>query len=309
MNASRLPWKFLPVFPPLGVATYYTIEDRPLVVLAWILAVVAYGSLFVPGLWKRVGGTLVNALRHTRAYLSRVGHVGATTAASGGKSLLHGVENALETAWQNFKENSWLWLGVAASIAALCLFGRAYSEQDSHLLHLGLLLASASVVFLITHFNGWGKIKEMVAAHPVRFWIALSVLSLVVTLGHAIILRGDITWWYLALVSLISLIMATITVVDGWGTLGELMSEGVSKIIGLLFAEKGWAAMLLAWSAVFFVIAVTLMATWVYVGLNEDLRHLMAFTTAASLILLLASAGVALKSGTDRFGKAVGFTD
>jgi hypothetical protein len=60
---------------------------------------------------------------------------------------------------------------------------------------------------------------------------------------------------------------------------------------------------------VFFAITAMLMLVWYYIGLSEDLWYLMAASLALSMVMLCVGIAIALKGGTDRFGKTIGFTD
>jgi hypothetical protein len=307
--------QLLPSFFAVGLALHFSTHEQPQVATGWILVALVYacGLLLVP--WKSVWVSNLrvasSGTKPPRLYLhfAQMRSWFISHAVVTGKSLQQHSSAAGKEVWQNIKNNTWLWLGVISTALTFGLLVRAYPELDDHYTHLGLIAGAVSAIFFIAHFGGWGKVLDTVEKHPMRVWLLLSIISFVVTLGHALILRDEMLWWYAAGISLVSLITAAITVADGWGTLGGLASKGTGKLARVLFGEKGRATAFLTWSAVFFAITAMLMLVWYYIGLSEDLWYLMAASLALSMVMLCVGIAIALKGGTDRFGKTIGFTD
>ena len=283
MNRTvTLATKLFPAFVSVGVSVYYITHNRPLVGVTWILIALLYSLMFMKNLWRKTA----SAKQVT------------TDAIVTSTNIWQHISAAGKGVWDSFRSELWLWSGIIFAFVALSFFGVTYSKYDSECVHLGLLTITVSVCFFITHFDGWTKVKDTFNQYPISTWLILSFVSLAVTLGHAIVLRNESTWWYAVLISLFSLIMAVVTAANGWRTLA-----------GLLIGEKGLVLASLTWSLLSLILTATLMMVWRYIGLSEELWYLMAASSATFLILLLVSAATALKSSTDQFGKAIGFTD
>ena len=272
-------WKLLllviGIVPLVTVSIYYGVHGQLLVALVWLLMGLLYGSFFVIGLWRTVGAQLARFGRFARPHLGR----GAAAAGRGGRS-------AARAGWAHFRLRPWLFLGVITLFAAFWQFGNAYAGKgvDWKAFHQGIFLVLASGCFFIHHFKLWGNLWRLVRAYFVDVWLGASALSLAVTLGHALHL-SDGGWWYMVVLSGVSLLCAIITKANCW----DLVGKGLWKIF--TFLGGFYSGKVGGWKGAVFTYATTLALASLYLfgyaekNPEQDLEGLLYLSFGGFIIL------------------------
>lgn len=169
----------------------------------------------------------------------------------------------------SYTNKPWMWSGVTVLVAAGYLFLRCYTFSDWHAFHVGLLALPIAGALFITHAGGWGRLFTSVSARLAVTHAVVSAVTLFICLGHAlwwtalsmnmrqgltgwgalrISIIVNVGWWYGAGMSLLSLIAAVITLLEGWTSVrGWLMR--VARFVGGLFIGEpgGFLGAVTAW--------------------------------------------------------------
>ncbi len=191
-----------------------------------------------------------HVLHGTHVAAQKVGHAGAGIAKGGAE--LTGF------AWTKYKDKPWLWTGVLLVLFAIWVFLDAYSEKDSFLFHKSCALLLIATGFFLSHFEQWDTIAQAVFRNLLRSWAIASAIVLVIAGGHIYIevgmmtkhqtnlsvlqalvksWQGDTGWWYMTVVSILSLAVS-IVILNGWqGAVARWVGD-VFAFIGGFFINK-----------------------------------------------------------------------
>ncbi len=255
-----------------------------------LLAAVCFGVAFSPKeFWVWLQNTCEELMHRARP--------SASHAASAAKVHTFKAAGVARKTGKDLSSRGWAYaqkapvLVGAVSFLCLCVFffGKAYIARDWDYFHLGLVFGAVSSILFIVHFEWTEKIWGNLSKNWAVWWLSVSFVIFLVALGHALVLQDEFVWWYVAVASMVSIILAGITVGEGWGLVGKGTGQTSGFLMTFFNGNRGAGVTMISCSVVLAFVAIFLHG-WNMPEQDEDLIWITGATYG--LFVLLSFVGI-----------------
>jgi hypothetical protein len=210
-----------------------------------------FGLLLTAGVRRAVSTALVSVARRARPIAVDFGRWLRRLGVEGGAAVGRGAVRGGRAWVGNVISHPLAWMAIISTVTASFLFWNGKP-------HLGVVAILTALAFSIACFDGWWvAMLRTVTRRPAWTWVIASIISIMVTIGHAWFLGKNLWWWVAIVASIVSLLLAVITAAGHgrwlWRKTGGAALECLCGIRGVGPLLLSWAAIAGMWALVLVV--------------------------------------------------------